>query len=125
MTRTKWMMAALLLTAGLSAAAVAQSVSHPWMTGDNNMRTSMLVGMAVYNDNNEKIGTIEEILIPSAGGDVTAVVSVGGFLGTGQKLIKGPLSHFRLMSDKAMMADGGKPALMKMPAYSYTHRGGG
>jgi len=55
---------------------------------------------------------------------VTAIVSVGGFLGIGEKLIKVPLSHVHLMADKAMMP-GDKAALMAMPKYYYGAGGGG
>jgi uncharacterized protein YrrD len=90
------------------------------------MRTSKLIGTTVYNDHNEKIGTIDDIMIPAGGGEATAVLSVGGFLGVGKKLVKVPLSHLQLTSAKPMMpADGGKAALTAMPKYSYGFGGGG
>jgi sporulation protein YlmC with PRC-barrel domain len=98
-----------------------------YMTTDHNMRSSKLIGMVVYNDRGEKIGVIDDIMLPAAGGEVTAVISVGGFLGIGEKLVKVPLNHVHFMTGKSVMSgpDGGKPGLSAMPKYSYGFGGGG
>ena len=83
-----------------------------------------MIGMAVYNEHNEKIGVMDDILLPATGGEVTAVLSVGGFLGIGEKMIKVPLSHVHFMAEKPMM-EGDKAALSAMPRYSYSCGGGG
>jgi sporulation protein YlmC with PRC-barrel domain len=108
----------------VSAAAPAHAQMF-YMTGDHNMRSSKVIGMAVYNDHNEKIGVIDDILLPTTGGEVTAVLSVGGFLRVGEKMVKVPLSHVHFMAEKPMMPDGDKAALMTMPKYSYTYNGVG
>jgi sporulation protein YlmC with PRC-barrel domain len=101
------------------------STYSSYMTADHNMRSSKLIGLPVYNDRGEKIGVIDEIMLPAMGGEVTAAVSVGGFLGVGAKLIKIPLSHVRFTGNKPMMVgDGSKTALMAMPYYTYSMPGG-
>ena len=78
--------------------------------------------MPVYNEHGEKIGVIDDITLPTAGGEVSAVLSVGGYLGGAPKLVKVPLSHVQMTTEKPMMpAD--KTALMAMPNYNYA--GGG
>ena len=87
--------------------------------------TGKLLGLPVYNDHGEKIGLIDDIMLPAMGGEVTAVVSVGGFVGGGPKLVKIPLSHVQLTSKKPMMVgDGSKKALMAMSYYTYSMPGG-
>ena len=121
------------LSSRLTIALLAISVAGPamaqmfYMTIDRNMRSSKLIGMTVYNDRNEKIGVIDDVMLPAAGGEVMVVLSVGGFLGIGEKLVKVPLSHVRFVGDKSMMSgpDGGKAALGAMPKYSYGFGGGG
>jgi sporulation protein YlmC with PRC-barrel domain len=115
-----------VLAIGLTAPVMAQSLTPPaasYMTADHNMRSSKMIGMAVYNERNEKIGVLDDILLPATGGEVTAVLSVGGFLGIGEKMIKVPLSHVHFMAEKAMM-EGDKAALSAMPRYSYFGGGG-
>jgi sporulation protein YlmC with PRC-barrel domain len=111
-----------------AAPAMAQneaSTFSAYMTADHNMRSSKLIGLPVYNDHGDKIGVIDEIMLPAMGGEVTAVVSVGGFLGVGAKLIKIPLSHVQFTGNKPMMVgDGSKTALMAMPTYTFSMPGG-
>ena len=120
-------LAVVLVGISVAAPAMAQSEvpsSAAYMTADHNMRSSKLIGMTVWNDHNEKIGKIDDILIPAAGGEVTAVLSVGGYLGHGEKMVKVPLSHVHFTANKPMMPDGDKAALMAMPYYKYNYAGG-
>ncbi len=57
--------------------------------------------MSVYNEQGEKIGTFDDIMLPTAGGEVTAVISVGGFLSNGDKLVKIPLESRSLYRQQA------------------------
>ena len=47
-------------------------------------RASKLIGVNVYNANNEKIGDINELITNSSGQIQTVVIGVGGFLGMGE-----------------------------------------
>jgi len=119
MNNFRSVLAASLLVFSVAGPAFAQQQSlPPYMTTDNNMRSSKIIGMAVYNEKGEKIGVLDDIMLPTMGGEVTAVLSVGGFLGIGEKMIKVPLSHVHFMAGKPMM-EGDKTALMAMPTYSY------
>lgn len=48
-------------------------------------RSSKMIGLDVYNSNNEKLGDISELLIDSSGKIQAAVIGVGGFLGVGTR----------------------------------------
>ena len=47
-------------------------------------RTSKLIGLNVYNDQNEKLGDISEVLLDKSGKVDGIVIGVGGFLGMGK-----------------------------------------
>jgi len=47
-------------------------------------RTSKMIGLNVYNNDNEKIGDISELIVDRAGKLEAVVVGVGGFLGLGE-----------------------------------------
>jgi sporulation protein YlmC with PRC-barrel domain len=47
-------------------------------------RSSKLIGLNVYNDQNEKLGDISEILLDKSGKVNGIVIGVGGFLGMGK-----------------------------------------
>ena len=47
-------------------------------------RSSKLIGVKVYNDQNETLGDINEILLDQSGKVLGYVIGVGGFLGMGE-----------------------------------------
>jgi hypothetical protein len=51
-------------------------------------RASRVVGATVFSDGNERIGTISDLIVTPEGGISEAVLSVGGFLGIGAKLVR-------------------------------------
>jgi len=74
---------ALLLTAPAMAqtSAPVQSLSNSQIGGL--WRASKLDGVNIYNNNNDKIGAIDDVLIDHTGKSMAVVVDVGGFLGMG------------------------------------------
>lgn len=55
-------------------------------TGNNDL-SSNLVGLDIYNDDNKDIGTIKDIAMNPEGRATAYIVSVGGFLGMGDRYI--------------------------------------
>lgn len=47
-------------------------------------RASKLVGVNVYNEQNDKIGDVNDVIIDSTGKVAGVVIGVGGFLGAGE-----------------------------------------
>jgi hypothetical protein len=116
-------LAVSLMAMSLGVPALAQSETGAgYVTADHQMRSSKIIGMAVYNEHGGKIGVIDEILLPSTGGEPNAVLSVGGFLGAGKKLVMVPMSHVNFTSAQPMMA-ADEPALTAMPSYNYGFAG--
>ena len=69
-------------------------------------RASGLVGATVYNDQGERIGAIDDLLLSSDGTVQNAVVSVGGFLGIGSKLVEVPFKNIKFAPSKTNPASG-------------------
>lgn len=90
-----------------------------YMTADNTVRASKVIGASVYNDHNEKIGTVDELLM-NQNHDVTqAVLSVGGFLGIDSKLVAVNIDQLQVRPDRIVMAGATKDGLTKMPTYKF------
>jgi sporulation protein YlmC with PRC-barrel domain len=70
------------------AAAAPAAVSQSSFQG--NWRASKVAGLNVYNDNNENVGSINDLLMDKSGAIKAAVISVGGFLGVGAHLVAVP-----------------------------------
>ncbi|MGI8743150.1 MAG: PRC-barrel domain-containing protein [Bryobacteraceae bacterium] len=63
---------------------------------------STLAGYRVRNEQNDDLGTIEELMIDSSSGRVAyAVLSLGGFLGSDDKLLAVPWSLLSLHDGEA------------------------
>jgi len=90
------------IAAGLAGSALLATVAFGQTpTTTNNMapaamsdssfqgdwRTSKLVGLNVYNDNNENLGSINDLLTDRNGNIKAVVLGVGGFLGVGTHLV--------------------------------------
>lgn len=62
-------------------------------------RASKLIGLNVYNDQNEKLGDINEILLDQSGKATGAVIGVGGFLGMGQREILVTMDKLKFVNE--------------------------
>jgi len=69
-------------TPGATAAASTTNASYQ---GD--WRASKIVGVNVYNNNNENVGSINDLLTDKNGTIKAVVIGVGGFLGMGEHLV--------------------------------------
>ena len=88
-----------------------------YTTADQMERASKIIGATVYNDQNESVGSVNELLI-SDHNDISGVVlSVGGFLGINAKLVKVPPNEIRVTGNKLVMSGATKDQLKQMPDY--------
>jgi len=62
-------------------------------------RASKLVGLSVYNDANESIGSINDMLTDKSGNIKAVVIGVGGFLGIGEHLVAVPLDKVKFVNE--------------------------
>jgi sporulation protein YlmC with PRC-barrel domain len=62
-------------------------------------RTSKLVGLSVYNDSNESLGSINDLLSDKSGNIKAVVIGVGGFLGVGEHLVAVPFDKVKFVNE--------------------------
>jgi hypothetical protein len=82
-------------------------------------RASKVIGSSVVNDANETIGKIDELLISSNGKQPFAVLSIGGFLGMGTRLVVVPYESLTFADNKVMLPGGTKDGLKMLPEFKY------
>jgi sporulation protein YlmC with PRC-barrel domain len=78
---------------------VATTMLIPALAQAEMWRSSKLIGLNVYNDQNEKLGDISEILLDKSGKVEGVVVGVGGFLGVGRHDIKVEMSKLKFVDE--------------------------
>ena len=81
-------------------------------------RVSELTGKAVYNDAGEDIGKLDDFII-NRDRVLFVILSVGGFLGIGDRLVALPYSSLRIKGDRIVLPGATKAALNKLPAFRY------
>src|SRR4029450_10845826 len=67
-----------------STAATNTAGSANKMMLKGNWRASKLIGVNVYNEGNEKLGDVNELILDKSGKIAAVVIGVGGFLGMGE-----------------------------------------
>ena len=80
-----------------------------------------VLGQPVYNDKDEKVGTIEDIIIAPDKGISYAIVGAGGFLGLGTHDVAVPVSKFKLVDKKLVLAGATKESLKASPPFQYAN----
>ena len=62
-------------------------------------RASKIIGLNVYNDKNESLGSINDLLTDKSGNIKAAVIGVGGFLGVGEHLVAVPMDKIKFVTE--------------------------
>jgi sporulation protein YlmC with PRC-barrel domain len=102
------------------ATASAPTTTSTYTTTDQMTRASKIIGATVYNDQDQSVGSVSELLINSSHDITDAVLSVGGFLGIDSKLVKVPYHDIHVTGDRLMMSGVSKDQLKQMPDYKIT-----
>ena len=116
----KYAIAGLAGSALLASVAFAQSPSAPSdstkmapaaasdsSSFQGTWRASKLVGLNVYNDKNESLGSINDLLTDKSGNIKAVVIGVGGFLGVGEHLVAVPLDKIKFVNEPVVYAGAG------------------
>jgi PRC-barrel domain len=117
--------------AALSIAVLASSTISAWAqavelavvdvrTVAQGYRASKLIGERVDNDKNEKIGTLDDLII-TKDKSLIAILQVGGFLGVGGYLVAVSYDNLNISDDgrKITLAGASKDALKKLPEFQF------
>ena len=107
----KYMTAGLVGSALLATVAFAQTPTTttdrasmaPAAASDSsfqgNWRASKVVGLNVYNEKNESLGSINDLLTDKTGNIKAVVIGVGGFLGVGEHLVAVPFDKIKFVTE--------------------------
>jgi sporulation protein YlmC with PRC-barrel domain len=112
---------ALLSSALIGGAAFAQSAqpvdraapaatSHQTdakLAFKGNWRASKLMGLNVYNEANEKLGDVNELLVDKSGKINAVVIGIGGFLGMGEHDIAVSLDKLKFVEEPVRTSSSG------------------
>ena len=105
----KYIAAALLSTVIMTGVATAQTkdtASTSATSQTEEYSAYKLVDLNVYNQGDEKIGEIKDILLANSGKADKVILSVGGFLGLGERYVAIPYDQIKWVNEPARSASG-------------------
>ena len=111
----KTLATALVTTALMTGMASAQTTpktdattASTTMHRDGEWRASKLAGVNVYNEANEKIGDVNDVILDKSGKAEKVILGVGGFLGMGEHLVAVPFDKIKWMNEPVRSASTSK-----------------
>lgn len=114
---SKYIAAALVTTALMTTASAQTNTTTKTDTNANSTmhregewRASKLVGVNVYNEANEKIGDINEVILEKSGKAGKVILGVGGFLGIGEHYVAVSFDKLKWVNEPARSASTTAPA---------------
>ena len=103
--------------AGMSIGATADelvTVAKGWSA------KNQIMGQDVYNDKNEKVGVVSDLIIAPDKAVSYVIIGAGGFLGMDKHDVAIRVNNFKLAEGKITLPGATKDALKAMPAFEYT-----
>ncbi|CAD6559220.1 PRC-barrel domain-containing protein [Paraburkholderia metrosideri] len=110
-------MSAHAQVAGTQPLSVTVEQSNALLSGWSVKKS--ILGKAVYNDQNEKIGTVRDLVVAPDGSLSAAIVSAGGFLGVASHDVAVPIAALDLRGGNFYLAGATRNALKATPQFQY------
>lgn len=133
--RPRWNRATLALVgslclAGPVAAQVAGGTTSISMVESTRLAMGWsvkktLMGKALYNDNDQKLGTVDDLIISPDKSVSYVIVGAGGFLGLGQHDVAIPVTQVEERQGKLVVRGATRESLKAMPTFEYVSDTGG
>jgi hypothetical protein len=79
-----------------------------------------VLGKAVYNDQNVKVGTIRDLIVAPDGSVSAAILAAGGFLGVATHDVAVPIAALDIRGGNLYLPGATKDALKATPEFQYT-----
>jgi sporulation protein YlmC with PRC-barrel domain len=124
----------LLVLVGLAVAVPA--ISHAQVAGSTVLGVSaaelrdvtlgwsakrQILGQAVYNNMDERVGSIDDIIVSPDKSVSYAIINAGGFLAVAKHNVAVPVSQLKLVDNKLVLSGATKDALKASPAFEYAN----
>lgn len=78
-----------------------------------------ILGHEVYNDKNEKVGKVYDIIIAPDKAVSFGIIQAGGFLGIGKHDVAIPVNQFKMQGGKIVLPGATKDVIKAMPEFQY------
>jgi len=105
--------------AGVTTKAIGVTADELVVVAKGWSAKNQIMGKDVYNDKNEKVGVVEDLIITPEKAVSYAIIGTGGFLGMDKHDVAIPVNHFKMLDGKVTLPGATKDAVKAMPAFKY------
>ena len=82
-----------------------------------------VIGQTVYNESNQKVGKIDDLIIAPDSAVSFAIIGAGGFAGIGRHDVAIPVQQIKLQDDGKFILPGAtKDAIKALPKFEYAKK---
>ena len=78
-----------------------------------------ILGQSVYNEMDERVGSVDDIIVTPAKALSYGIINAGGFLGLTKHNVAIPVSQFKLVDNKLVLPGATRKALKAIPEFQY------
>jgi uncharacterized protein YrrD len=78
-----------------------------------------ILGQPVYNETNERVGSVDDVIVTPDKALSYGIINAGGFLGLMKHNVAIPVSQFKLVDNKLVLPGATKNALKASPEFQY------
>jgi uncharacterized protein YrrD len=82
-------------------------------------RIKTVLGQPVYNEMDERIGSVDDVIVTQDKALSYGIINAGGFLGVMKHNVAVPVSQFKLVDNKLVLPGATKKALRASPEFQY------
>jgi sporulation protein YlmC with PRC-barrel domain len=80
-----------------------------------------ILGYPVYNTMDERVGTVDDIIVTTDKSVSYAIINAGGYLAVAKHNVAIPVSQFQLNGDKLVLPGASRDALKAAPEFEYAN----
>jgi sporulation protein YlmC with PRC-barrel domain len=81
-----------------------------------------LLGQPIYNEKNERVGSVDDLIVSPSKALSYAIIGAGGFLGVAKHDVLIPVNQFTEKDGKFILEGASKDAIKAMPQFEYAPR---
>ena len=107
------------MSSSAASSATTTGSGEPFMTvqGSDHILADDLVGSNVMNASQEKVGSVDDLILDNSGKVIGVVISVGGFLGIGEKHVAVGWDKLQSRSSEGFVVNWTKDELKQAPEF--------
>lgn len=105
--------------AGTTTQAIGVTAEELTTVADGWSASKQILGKDVYNDKDQKVGQVNDLIVTPEKAVSYAIIGTGSFLGMDKRDVAIPMNQFTMKEGKVILPGATKEAVKAMPVFHY------